>query len=236
MISAKDLQTITETNNALKAMLPKRQIVNPLNPGNEFGQMNNPGSNDDHFTDDIINSLFESANNNKYPSTGLHESKFSTALHDGKFDAHNPENFYHVIEEHVKAKNRSKYEAEKEAEINKALLERYIQITSKRGGSRGFDFNNLPLPPIDLEVQEIVKRERKKLKNRVAASKCRKKKLEREAQLEVRVHHLKEQSVKLNSIAQALRQQVLELRQGIFEHMNAGCPVVMMQQQQAYYG
>ena len=81
----------------------------------------------------------------------------------------------------------------------------------------------LPMPPIDLEVQEIVKRERKKLKNRVAASKCRKKKLEREAQLEVRVQHLKEKNIELNALANALRQQAGELKQRIMEHVNAGC-------------
>lgn len=37
------------------------------------------------------------------------------------------------------------------------------------------------LQPIDLEIQEVVKRERKKQRNRVASSKCRKRKLEREA-------------------------------------------------------
>lgn len=82
----------------------------------------------------------------------------------------------------------------------------------------------LPVPAIDLEVQEIVKRERKKLKNRVAASKCRKKKLEREAQLEVRVQHLKEKNIELNALANALRQQAGELKQRIMEHVNSGCP------------
>ena len=86
----------------------------------------------------------------------------------------------------------------------------------------------LPMPPIDLEVQEIVKRERKKLKNRVAASKCRKKKLEREAQLEVRVQHLKEKNIELNALANALRQQAGELKQRIMEHMNSGCAARLM--------
>ncbi|XP_032229920.2 transcription factor Jun [Nematostella vectensis] len=81
----------------------------------------------------------------------------------------------------------------------------------------------LPLPPIDLELQEIVKRERKKQKNRVAASKCRRKKLEREAQLEVRVQQLKEKSIELNAVASALRQQVGELKQRVLEHVAFGC-------------
>lgn len=83
--------------------------------------------------------------------------------------------------------------------------------------------NVLPLPPIDLELQEIVKRERKKQKNRVAASKCRKKKLEREAQLEVRVQQLKDKNIELNAVANALRQQVSELKQRVLEHVAFGC-------------
>ena len=83
--------------------------------------------------------------------------------------------------------------------------------------------NVLPLPPIDLELQEIVKRERKKQKNRVAASKCRKKKLEREAQLEVRVQQLKDKNIELNAVANALRQQVRELKQRVLEHVAFGC-------------
>ena len=99
------------------------------------------------------------------------------------------------------------------------------------GESENFDYeetlttqgNVLPLPPIDLELQEIVKRERKKQKNRVAASKCRKKKLEREAQLEVRVQQLKDKNIELNAVANALRQQVSELKQRVLEHVAYGC-------------
>ena len=86
----------------------------------------------------------------------------------------------------------------------------------------------LPLPPIDLELQEIVKRERKKQKNRVAASKCRKKKLEREAQLEVRVQQLKDKNIELNAVANALRQQVSELKQRVLEHVAYGCQLPSM--------
>ncbi|XP_065063199.1 LOW QUALITY PROTEIN: transcription factor Jun-like [Rhopilema esculentum] len=99
---------------------------------------------------------------------------------------------------------------------------------SKVDREKGSRLAMLPLPPIDLEVQEIVKRERKKLKNRVAASKCRKKKLEREAQLEVRVQQLKEKNIELNALANALRQQSGELRQRILDHVNNGCPGTLM--------
>lgn len=82
-----------------------------------------------------------------------------------------------------------------------------------------------PLPPIDLQVQEVVKRERKKQKNRVAASKCRKKKLEREAQLEVKVQQLRERNIELTTIASALRSQLSDLKQHVMEHIACGCHV-----------
>ena len=44
--------------------------------------------------------------------------------------------------------------------------------------------DNPHLAPINLEIQELIKRERKKLRNRIASSKCRKRKLEREGRLE----------------------------------------------------
>uniref|UniRef100_T1GEA4 BZIP domain-containing protein n=1 Tax=Megaselia scalaris TaxID=36166 RepID=T1GEA4_MEGSC len=48
-----------------------------------------------------------------------------------------------------------------------------------------------PHSPIDMETQEKIKLERKRQRNRVAASKCRKRKLERISKLEERVKCLK---------------------------------------------
>lgn len=85
----------------------------------------------------------------------------------------------------------------------------------------------LPLPPIDLHVQEIVKRERKKQKNRVAASKCRKKKLEREAQLEIKVEELRKRNRELATIANALKSQLTDLKQRVVQHIACGCHVTI---------
>ena len=87
------------------------------------------------------------------------------------------------------------------------------------------DVHAFSLPPIDLQVQEIVKRERKKQKNRVAASKRRKKKLEREAQLEVRVQKLRERNIELTTLASALKSQLTDLKQHVMEHIACGCHV-----------
>lgn len=88
------------------------------------------------------------------------------------------------------------------------------------------------LQPIDLEVQEIVKRERKKQRNRVASSKCRRRKLEREARLESRVKDLKERNIELNAVANALKQQVCDLKQRVMDHVSEGCQIMLAHQSQ----
>jgi len=101
-------------------------------------------------------------------------------------------------------------------------LENQAQMVSEHGA----------LQPIDLEVQEIVKRERKKQRNRIASSKCRKRKLEREARLETRVKELKERNIELNAVANALKQQVCDLKQRVMDHVNEGCQIMLAHQSQ----
>jgi len=88
------------------------------------------------------------------------------------------------------------------------------------------------LQPIDLEIQEVVKRERKKQRNRLASSKCRKRKLEREARLENRVKDLKERNIELNAVANALKQQVCDLKQKVMDHVGEGCQIMLVHQSQ----
>lgn len=87
-----------------------------------------------------------------------------------------------------------------------------------------------PMSPIDMETQERIKAERKKLRNRVAASKCRKRKLERIARLEDKVKDLKTQNSDLSNTATKLREQVCALKQGVMEHVKNGCQVMLAQQ------
>lgn len=87
-----------------------------------------------------------------------------------------------------------------------------------------------PMSPIDMETQERIKAERKKLRNRVAASKCRKRKLERIARLEDKVKDLKTQNSDLIDTASKLREQVCALKQGVMEHVKNGCQVMLAQQ------
>ncbi|XP_043951864.1 junE proto-oncogene, AP-1 transcription factor subunit [Gambusia affinis] len=83
------------------------------------------------------------------------------------------------------------------------------------------------LSPIDLETQERIKAERKKLRNRIAASKCRKRKLERISRLEEKVKVLKNQNSDLASTAAMLRQQVAQLKQKVMSHVTNGCQIAM---------
>ncbi|KAK5607341.1 hypothetical protein CRENBAI_026389 [Crenichthys baileyi] len=91
-----------------------------------------------------------------------------------------------------------------------------------------------PLSPIDMESQERIKAERKRLRNRVAASKCRKRKLERISRLEDRVKNLKTQNTELVSSANVLRDELALLKQKVMDHVNSGCQLILTQQLQAY--
>ncbi|XP_054880582.1 transcription factor JunD-like [Poeciliopsis prolifica] len=83
------------------------------------------------------------------------------------------------------------------------------------------------LSPIDLETQERIKAERKKLRNRIAASKCRKRKLERISRLEEKVKVLKNQNSDLASTAAMLRQQVAQLKHKVMSHVTNGCQIAV---------
>ncbi|KAM9323468.1 junE proto-oncogene, AP-1 transcription factor subunit [Pholidichthys leucotaenia] len=83
------------------------------------------------------------------------------------------------------------------------------------------------LSPIDLETQERIKAERKKLRNRIAASKCRKRKLERISRLEEKVKVLKTQNSDLASTAAMLREQVAQLKQKVMSHVTNGCQIAV---------
>ncbi|XP_044125211.1 transcription factor jun-D-like [Bufo gargarizans] len=83
-----------------------------------------------------------------------------------------------------------------------------------------------PLSPINLENQERIKAERKKLRNRIAASKCRKRKLERISRLEEKVKNLKIKNTDLASTASVLREQVAQLKQKVMNHVNSGCQLL----------
>ncbi|KAJ8012265.1 hypothetical protein DPEC_G00066880 [Dallia pectoralis] len=91
-----------------------------------------------------------------------------------------------------------------------------------------------PLSPIDMESQERIKAERKRMRNRVAASKCRKRKLERISRLEDRVKNLKTQHTELISSANGLRDELALLKQKVMDHVNSGCQLILTQQLQAF--
>jgi len=82
---------------------------------------------------------------------------------------------------------------------------------------------NYPTDPINLVQQEAIKHERKKLRNRLAAQRCRKRKIEREDTLKDQVTDLKDKNSELSDLANKLRMQVCELKQQVMQHVNEGC-------------
>ncbi|KAM3836117.1 transcription factor JunB-like [Diretmus argenteus] len=91
-----------------------------------------------------------------------------------------------------------------------------------------------PMSPIDMENQERIKAERKRLRNRLAATKCRKRKLERIARLEEKVKVLKTDNAGLSSTASVLRDQVAQLKQRVLTHVSSGCQLMLTSKMEAF--
>jgi len=81
--------------------------------------------------------------------------------------------------------------------------------------------------PIDMASQEKIKLERKRQRNRVAASKCRRRKLERIAQLDDKVKQLKGENGELAAVVKKLKESVMNLKAEVIEHMNNGCQIMI---------
>jgi len=81
--------------------------------------------------------------------------------------------------------------------------------------------------PIDMETQEKIKLERKRLRNRQAAAKCRKRKLERISQLDDRVAQLKTENTDLAAVVKKMKSSVAALKQEVMDHVNSGCEIRM---------
>ncbi|XP_072299603.1 junB proto-oncogene, AP-1 transcription factor subunit b [Eucyclogobius newberryi] len=91
-----------------------------------------------------------------------------------------------------------------------------------------------PMSPIDLETQERIKAERKRLRNRLAATKCRRRKLERIARLEDKVKGLKSDNAGLSNTASVLRDQVAQLKQKVLTHVSSGCQIMLASKMEAF--
>ncbi|XP_071780957.1 transcription factor JunB-like isoform X1 [Centroberyx gerrardi] len=96
------------------------------------------------------------------------------------------------------------------------------------------DSGSPPMSPIDMENQERIKAERKRLRNRVAATKCRKRKLERIARLEDKVKVLKTDNAGLSNTASLLREQVAQLKQKVMTHVSSGCQLMLAPKVKSY--
>merc|ERR1712001_562582 len=105
-------------------------------------------------------------------------------------------------------------------------------VTSTRGRGRArknsSNVRGVGISPIDMESQEVIKLERKRLRNRLAASKCRKRKLERISNLDEKVNDLKDENGELMGIVKRLKESICNLKQEVMEHVQHGCQINMV--------
>ncbi|OQV26048.1 putative Transcription factor AP-1 [Hypsibius exemplaris] len=102
-------------------------------------------------------------------------------------------------------------------------------VPSDRGSSKSTNSSSAGTSPINMETQGKMKQERKRERNRLAAAKCRMRKLERISQLEERVKELKEQNAGLTETSSHLRNDLASLRQELLNHMQQGCNLSLPQ-------
>merc|ERR1712173_246137 len=95
----------------------------------------------------------------------------------------------------------------------------------KPAPKKGRGSGSKKITPINMESQEKIKLERKRMRNRLAASKCRKRKLERISQLELKVKDIKGENSELYNVVKKLKQSVANLKQEVIDHCNSGCQI-----------
>ena len=71
----------------------------------------------------------------------------------------------------------------------------------------------------------MVQVERKRARNRVAASKCRMRKMEKIATLDQEASILRNHNDELTKLTEKLKQQVFKLQQDLHWHINNGCNI-----------
>lgn len=108
-------------------------------------------------------------------------------------------------------------------------------VTTNRGSTgRGrtkkplSNLGGVGVAPINMESQEVIKLERKRLRNRLAASKCRKRKLEKISNLDEKVADLKDENGELMGIVKRLKDSICNLKQEVMEHVQHGCQINMV--------
>ncbi|CAG0886082.1 unnamed protein product [Cyprideis torosa] len=124
---------------------------------------------------------------------------------------------------------RTRYESEAplvpeapQVTIRKTAPPQFKRLNSRTrmGGRRRKDTN-------DLDEVKMNQLEKKRARNRVAAMKCRLRKLERIAELEEQVEQLKKENQKLEKNATTLSSQVRALKGQIRGHMQRGCSIMV---------
>ena len=90
------------------------------------------------------------------------------------------------------------------------------------------------MSPINMESQERIKLDRKRLRNRQAAAKCRKRKLERISLLDDRVAQLKTENSDLAAVVKKMKASVASLKQEIMEHERSGCEILKLSEAGAF--
>jgi hypothetical protein len=85
---------------------------------------------------------------------------------------------------------------------------------------------NSSIERISLEQNEVLKKEKKRERNRQAAQKCRTRKLTRIAELQKRINDIQEKNQDLSDTATRLRTDINKLERQLQDHQSQGCTLM----------
>ncbi|XKL64305.1 hypothetical protein PGB90_004391 [Kerria lacca] len=91
------------------------------------------------------------------------------------------------------------------------------------------NFNRISVPsvsPIDMEYQLQIKQENKKARNRLAAAKCRLRKMKKIENLQKEVERRKEENEELERIKKKIEAEVTYLHHKLMTHRTTGCQIL----------
>ncbi|KAH6940900.1 hypothetical protein HPB50_010154 [Hyalomma asiaticum] len=83
-----------------------------------------------------------------------------------------------------------------------------------------------PSTPVDMSDEEMIKLEAKRRRNRIAASKCRQRKLDRISELETKADMLNDQIADMQATRRLLHDQVQQLKVEVAMHHFHGCQIL----------
>ncbi|CAB4065470.1 CLASP1_2 [Lepeophtheirus salmonis] len=192
--------------------------LNGENPAHQHQNHSNHNHNNSNHSDYPYNNVsnyeaYNNANNHLQP---IHPHTHHRGL------LHNHEH----LQKHCNSVNTPP-SSPKEGELRRSFSNHYFSSSNNNNNCNTLQNKRPFLPPqvVDMDINESLKVERKRARNRVAASKCRLRKLERISVLDQQASQLRADNDELSNLSTKLKSEIYALKEELNWHINNGCKI-----------